>query len=162
MPVIRRQSTPTSNLASDGTSEMRPELHSNTGRDIQRPFPASNGPVEGEEDREPQVFATEMMCERVKLLGPPEGIGADRVGPAPMVWKVWFRGWARALRARVWTRANVTREVYIRIIKSCILVVKVCSYLKSSPEITQSHSRLGPHDLTFMYSKQHRRRRNKL
>ncbi|KAF8630993.1 hypothetical protein AX15_002685 [Amanita polypyramis BW_CC] len=124
MPVVRRQST-SPDLAGQRAPEVRPDLHNATGGDKQRSLPVTSEPVDGEEERQRQVFITEMMRERVKLLGPPEGIGADPDRPAPEIWRVLLRRWARASRVWVRARANVTKEVYMRMVKSCILVIKV-------------------------------------
>lgn len=91
----------------------------------QKPAPA---PALEEEERQRQAFTTEMMRERVKLLGPPESASVPKL--VSEVRSQRLKVWIRELWVRMLTRttAHVTRDLYIRLFKSCILVIKVCSH----------------------------------
>ena len=129
MPVVRLQSPPSSRLGGQGatTSETRTTGESST----RLPAPTKTGLTLKEEERQRQLFTTEMMRERVKLLDPPESTSVDpAVQPATVeVWKVWLKKWIRVVWTRVLTRIrrHVARDVYIRLVKSLILIIKVCS-----------------------------------
>ena len=94
----------------------------------QKPTPA---PALEEEERQRQAFTTEMMRERVKLLGPPESASVQSiVKPVSEVQRQQLKMWTRELWVRMLTRTRmyVTRDLYIRLFKSFILVIKVCSH----------------------------------
>jgi hypothetical protein len=94
----------------------------------QKPAPA---PALEEEERQRQAFTTEMMRERVKLLGPPESASVHSiVKPVSEVRSQQLKVWIRELWVRMLTRIrmHVTRGLYIRLFKSCILIIKVRSH----------------------------------
>ncbi|KAF8639011.1 hypothetical protein AX17_001790, partial [Amanita inopinata Kibby_2008] len=68
-----------------------------------------------------ETFAAEMMHERVKLLGPPEGAHAGSWWRGD--WRLWPERWRGAVRERF--RITAARRGSVRLVKSCILVAKV-------------------------------------
>jgi hypothetical protein len=131
MPVVRLQSPPSSRLGSQGATKSE----TRTGEpSIRIPVPAKTGLALEEEESQPPLFTTDMMRERVKLLDPPESASIDpAVQPATEVWRLWFKKWLRVVWTRVLTRIrrHVARDVYIRLVKSLILVIKVFSHQHS-------------------------------
>lgn len=125
MPVVRLQSPPSSRLGGQGATTSETSTMGESPTRI--PTQAKTGLALEEEDRQRQLFATEMMRERVKLLHPPESANVDpAVRPATEVWRLWLKKWLRVVWARVLTRISrhVARDVYIRLVKSLILVIK--------------------------------------
>lgn len=69
-----------------------------------------------------------MMRERVKLLGPPESATVPSiVKPSSEVRRQRLKMWIRELWVCMLTRIRL-RDLYVRLFKSCILVIKVCSH----------------------------------
>ncbi|KAK2465120.1 hypothetical protein APHAL10511_002928, partial [Amanita phalloides] len=111
MPIVRRQSPLSSQFGSQGLPAIVATQETTT--DVDPTLEAE------EEERKRQVFRTEMMRERVKLLGPPEILGNGTVGQSmPNVW------WTKVTRIYLSMRARVSWDVLVRLVKSSILVLK--------------------------------------
>jgi hypothetical protein len=106
------------------------------------------GGWEGTKEDGPRLFAMEMMRERVKLLGPPEGVESpdpDRgggVGWLRREWRAAVSKWERTFLGKVVGRLvaraklKMGRETYVRMVKSCLLSVKVSGSCCSRPVLS--------------------------